>query len=206
MLRCRQSALACGCAAGLLIASGEAQASPSAPAAPFTTPAERCIVPAADYHRVNPYVLRAILKVESGLNPKAIGRNANGTVDLGVGQMNSIHFKELAKHGIAPQQLLDACVGTYVAAWHLGRVMYQHGNTWEGVARYHSITPYFNQRYQMLLVNELVRSGVMQGKIQRVPSLERPSAPAPASTRAPRLQLPASRSLTFDDAAPFSSR
>lgn len=39
---------------------------------PFTTEAERCIIPAATYHFVNPYVLRAILKVESNLNPKAI--------------------------------------------------------------------------------------------------------------------------------------
>ncbi len=150
-------------------ASGEKQSSP----APFTSSAERCLVPAAEYHTVNPYVLRAILKVESNLNPAAIGRNANGTVDVGIGQHNSMHFKELSKHGIQPAHLMDACVGSYVAAWHLRRVVERHGNTWEGVARYHSATPYFNKRYQILLTNELVRNKVLPGPLQRVPPINR---------------------------------
>lgn len=133
------------------------------PAAPFTTPAEQCIMPAADYHRVNPYLLRAILRVESGLRPNAVMRNSNGTVDVGISQINSIHFRELGRYGIAPAHLQDACVGTYVGAWHLARVIARHGNTWEGIARYHSATPKFNRRYQALLWNELLRSGVVQG-------------------------------------------
>jgi soluble lytic murein transglycosylase-like protein len=144
---------------------------PSGPAESFPRDVERCIVPAANYHRVNAQVLRAILVVESGLNPRALAKNANGTLDVGMGQMNSIHFRELGRYGIAPAHLLDPCVSTYVTAWHLRKVMDQAGNTWEGIARYHSASPYFNSRYQILLHNELVRSQVIRGRLIPVPQL-----------------------------------
>lgn len=140
--------------------------------APFTTHEERCILPASVFHIINPNILRAILKVESNLKPGAIGKNDNGSIDVGIGQMNSMHFKELAKHGIAPDQLKDACVGTYVAAWHLRKSIVKFGNTWFAVASYHSGTPYFNTRYQILLKNELIRSGLLTGNIQPVPPIK----------------------------------
>lgn len=146
----------------------------------FTTDVERCILPASQYHRVNQYILRAILKVESNLNPNAVGRNDNGSLDLGIGQMNSMHFKELKQHGVAPSDLRDACIGTYVAAWHLSKAIARHGNTWYGIATYHSATPYFNRRYQILLNNELVRSKSMPGKVLPVPPLKKYRLPKSA--------------------------
>lgn len=137
----------------------------------FSTEAEKCIVPASVYHGVNFYVLRSILRVESSLNPQAVNKNGNGSVDVGLGQTNSIHFKELAKYGISPDDLHNACVSTYVAAWQLKKHISANGNTWASIARYHSATPYFNSRYQILLRNELIRSGFMQGKIEAVPRL-----------------------------------
>lgn len=163
-------------------ANSPAQVSTRQASTPFTSEVERCIVPAAHFHRVNPFVLRAILVVESGLNPKAVGRNANGTSDVGIGQMNSMHFGTLAKHGISPENLKDACIGTYVAAWHLSKVMARFGNTWFGVAAYHSTTPYFNRRYQIMVSNELVRTGAMRGGLMSVPPL-RPGGP-PSQTQA----------------------
>ena len=119
-----------------------------------------CLKPAAQRHGVNPHILRAILQVESGMRPHVVSRNRNGSIDVGMAQINSIHFRELAQWGITPERLLDPCVATHVAAWHLKRVMLLHGNTWFGVAAYHSTTPVHNQRYQALLKQELVRSGV----------------------------------------------
>lgn len=130
------------------------------------------------FHGVNYQVLRAILVVESGLNPRAVGRNDNGTVDVGMGQFNSMHFKELAKFGLAPEHLMDACVSTYVTAWHLKKTTVASGNTWEGIARYHSATPYFNRRYQILLRNEMIRSGALEGNIQAVPPMKRATVKA----------------------------
>lgn len=147
----------------------------------FSTPPEQCIVPASTYHTVNPYVLRAILKVESGLKSGALGKNQNGSVDIGIGQINSIHLKELSQFGIGPVHLQDACIGTYVAAWHLKKAIAARGNTWEGVASYHSRTPYFNKRYQALLINEMIRSGAMQGQHLPIPPLNPPDRTAGAS-------------------------
>ena len=116
---------------------------------------ERCIPAAAQHHRIDPRLLRAVLKVESDLRPWAFGRNANGTVDMGMAQINSIHLPELARHGIQSQHLFDPCVASYVAAWLLRKNIDRHGLTWHGVAAYHSLTPEHNQRYQGLLMKAL---------------------------------------------------
>jgi hypothetical protein len=89
------------------------------------------------------------------LRPWAFGRNANGTVDMGMAQINSIHLPELARHGIQSQHLFDPCVASYVAAWLLRKNIDRHGLTWHGVAAYHSLTPEHNQRYQGLLMKAL---------------------------------------------------
>ena len=133
----------------------QAQVNPSiAPPHAVQSP-ERCIPAAAQHHRIDPRLLRAVLKVESDLRPWAFGRNANGTVDMGMAQINSIHLPELARHGIQSQHLFDPCVASYVAAWLLRKNIDRHGLTWHGVAADHSLTPEHNQRYQGLLMKVL---------------------------------------------------
>ena len=142
-------------AAAVTWPSAQAQVNPSiAPPQAVQSP-ERCIPAAAQHHRIDPRLLRAVLKVESDLRPWAFGRNANGTVDMGMAQINSIHLPELARHGIQTQHLFDPCVASYVAAWLLRKNIDRHGLTWFGVAAYHSLTPEHNQRYQGLLMNAL---------------------------------------------------
>jgi hypothetical protein len=167
--------------------------------------AQYCIGPAARHHHVNPSLLRAILKVESNLNPRVVGRNVNGTIDVGIGQINSRNFSLLAAYGIQPAHLLDPCIGSYVAAWHLSKVIALHGNTWEAVARYHSGTPYFNRRYRILLNNELVAAGVLSGPRLPVPALRpgdpvstrsHPDGKASADTPAVILDQPDAATLT----------
>lgn len=152
------------------------------PAAAGQSP-DRCIEPAAVYHSVNADILRAILTVESRMKPNTVTKNSNGSIDVGIAGINSIHFKDLAKVGVAPSDLLDACVATYVAAWKVSKKMARWGNNWFGIAAYHSETPYFNQRYQVLLQNQLVRAGVLTGSIAPVPPLRRPSSQAAAPTK-----------------------
>lgn len=163
--------------------------------APFTSQVERCIIPAADYHGVNQHILRAILRVESGLRPSVVSGNTNGTKDVGIGQINSMHFRELAQVGVMPEHLLNECVGTYVSAWYLRKAMSKHGNTWFGIAAYHSATPYYNNRYQVLLRNELIRSGALAGEILPVPPMRpngresspRKAFPGPDATQVARM-------------------
>ena len=56
--------------------------------------------------------------------------------------------------------------------------MNQFGNTWFGIGAYHSATPYYNERYQILIQNALVDMGILVGKKRSVPPLKQ-SSPAP---------------------------
>ncbi len=132
---------------------------------------DECVPYAAAFHQVSDALLRAILLVESGMNPNTINKNANGSIDLGLGGMNSVHFQELARYGIAPEHLLNACVATYVAAWQLKKQFSQYGLTWFAVGAYHSTTPYYNQRYQILIYNQLLKIHALQGAPLPVPPL-----------------------------------
>lgn len=42
----------------------------------------------------NPEIMIAVFKAESGLNPMAFHKNTNGTVDLGIAQINSVHKED----------------------------------------------------------------------------------------------------------------
>ncbi|MGF6851374.1 lytic transglycosylase domain-containing protein [Paraburkholderia sp. CI3] len=105
-----------------------------------TTHAE-CFADAAAYQHVNPQILRAIAWQESHFHPDATHRNANGSIDYGMMQINSIHLHRLAQYGISSTQLMDPCASVYIAAWHLRQKMLKYGNTWEAVGSYHSETP-----------------------------------------------------------------
>lgn len=158
---------------GLLLAACATSHAAGQSKAPRLTPGDPCIAGAASFHGVNALVLTAILRVEGMRDSQVVG-NTNGSVDVGRGGINSVHFKELSKWGIAPAHLLDGCVNTYVAAWLVRRNVARLGNTWAGYAAYHSRTPYYNHRYQILMLNELIRMGVVQGRIQPVPPLVNP--------------------------------
>ncbi|BDD79693.1 hypothetical protein [Burkholderia phage FLC9] len=107
-----------------------------------------CFDEAAAYQHVNPTVLRGIRMVENAqADPRAIGRNKNGSVDLGMMQINSIHLPELKKYKIRRRDLMNSCKNIYVAAWLLRRQMDRHGNNWVAVGGYHSNTPKERAQY-----------------------------------------------------------
>ena len=142
------------------------------PSQPTHGGSTRCVKAAADYHRVSSRVLLAILRIESGLSPSASGQNDNGSVDHGIAGINSVHLPELAKYSISEEMLKDDCVATYVAAWHLRRSIEKNGETWAGIASYHSATPYFNARYQLLVYNQMVRMGAIKGELKTIPPVK----------------------------------
>ena len=155
---------------------------------------------AAEYHKVNPWILKAILKVESEFNPRAVNRNANGTIDVGMAQINSIHFAKLKRLGIAPADLMDGCVATYVAAWHLANQIHTHGNTWFGIASYHSASPCQTSRYAGLLWNALLAWGVVTGTRARTVSLAQCGYTPQAAGKRGVTRTAASRpSVAFDE-------
>lgn len=130
------------------LATQGGQVTPKATAVAARVPPEPpCLLAASQFHNVNAWIVRAILWGESRNKPSAINHNGNGTVDVGIAQINSIHFKELARYGIAPKNLMNACTGTYVAAWHLAKQVQRYGNTWAAVGGYHSQTAHLNAKY-----------------------------------------------------------
>jgi soluble lytic murein transglycosylase-like protein len=108
---------------------------------------DSCMAKAAALHHVDLSLLRAIAKVESNMNPKAVGKNTNGSSDTGLMQINDWWLPTLAKHGIKQSDLLDACTSAYVGAWILAQSIQKHGNTWRAVGAYNSPTEKNQQIY-----------------------------------------------------------
>jgi soluble lytic murein transglycosylase-like protein len=106
-----------------------------------------CFDEAARYHKVNPLILRAIAWQESHNQPEALHRNANGSTDYGLMQINSVHLPALAHYGISRSTLMEPCKNVYIAAWHLRQQMDKYGNTWAAVGAYHSETPALRDQY-----------------------------------------------------------
>ncbi|MEM5433794.1 lytic transglycosylase domain-containing protein [Paraburkholderia diazotrophica] len=115
-------------------------------AAPLAAHAD-CVLDAAKYHRVNPTVLLAIAVVESKMRPDAMHVNANGSHDMGVMQINSIHLPELARYGVKREDLYDGCKNVYTGAWILRKRLDEYGNTWAAIGAYHSATPALRDGY-----------------------------------------------------------
>ena len=126
--------------------------------------AGNCFEQAGAYQGVNPTVLRAIVWFESKGDPNAVHRNADGSVDIGQAQINSIHFSTLARYGVPRHALTDACVNVYVAAWLLKQKMVKHGNTWRAIGAYHSETPALRDAYARSIQRVLVSWGELQAQ------------------------------------------
>lgn len=97
-----------------------------------------CWLDAAKRYGVSPQVLYAIAQTESGMNPLAVGRNKNGSVDIGLMQINSSWLPKLSQFGIRKIDLWDACLNIHVGAWVLAGNMRQHGNTWKAIGAYNA--------------------------------------------------------------------
>lgn len=101
--------------------------------------AQACWEDAAARYGVNPFLLYAIAKTESNLNPAAIGpKNKNGTYDIGLMQINSSWLPTLRQYGIGEAELMDACTNIQVGAWILSGKMQRLGNSWTAVGAYNA--------------------------------------------------------------------
>jgi len=128
-------------------------ANPSAGAAPWNA----CFDAAARHYRLHPALLRAIARQESGMNPRAIGKNTNGTLDLGLMQINTSWLPKLSRAGISREQLMDPCTNIIVGAWVLHDAVSRHGLSWKAVGVYHSPTPWRQRAYALKVAKHLLR-------------------------------------------------
>lgn len=97
-----------------------------------------CFQEAGQRYGVSQTLLRAIAKAESNLNPSATNHNSNGTVDVGLMQINSIWADQL---GSIWNDLFNPCTNIMVGAWILSQCIHDYGSNWQAVGCYHSRTP-----------------------------------------------------------------
>jgi len=120
------------------------------------TPLERerlvCSISAAVEYRVPVDIMLAIAEIENG-RPYLVSSNANGSIDIGVMQINSAYLRDLRKFGITYEDVEgEGCYPYRLAAWRVKRhVLDDQGDIWAKAANYHSRTPEFNQVYRAKL-------------------------------------------------------
>lgn len=104
-------------------------------------PAEltQCFIDAGAMYGIHPNLLWAIAKVESGFNPRAINKNANGTYDVGIMQINTSWLPVLKRYGLTSTDAVwDPCYNIYLGAWVLNQCIQKFGYTWEAVGCYNA--------------------------------------------------------------------
>lgn len=94
-----------------------------------------CAQTYADFYDV-PVVIMAAVREQEGGWPGAEIKNRNGTVDLGLMQINSAWFEpgnpvDLNARGITQERVRDnACLNVAISAWILNRYHHKMGYDW----------------------------------------------------------------------------
>lgn len=95
-----------------------------------------CYEEAGAQYNIAPELLRAIALSETGEDPSKIGYNKNGSIDLGLMQINSswIEVMKLDKNSL----LHDPCYNVMVGAAILRYCMDIYGYNWEAIGCYNA--------------------------------------------------------------------
>jgi soluble lytic murein transglycosylase-like protein len=97
-----------------------------------------CFEDAGKKYAISPMLLECIARTESNLDPTATNKNKNGSVDIGLMQVNSYWIRIL---GLDRDRLItDACYNTMAGALILRQCIDRHGYTWEAVGCYNAIS------------------------------------------------------------------
>jgi soluble lytic murein transglycosylase-like protein len=100
-----------------------------------------CWNEASARYQINPELLYAIAKCESGLHLNVVTRSLRkrtGMYDIGLMQINSSHLRRLEAYGINEAQLYNACTNIQVGAWILAGEFQKHGFSWDAVGAYNA--------------------------------------------------------------------
>lgn len=100
-----------------------------------------CWEQAGARYGIEPELLQAIAIVESNLDPKAVNKNTDGSIDVGLMQINSRHFQTLSKFRISQKDLINnPCQSVMTGAWILADNIRRYGYSWEAVGAYNAGT------------------------------------------------------------------
>lgn len=97
-----------------------------------------------------PRILRALAKHESRMQPATVARNSNGTLDIGLMGINTVHLsasEAFGQAGMTPQMLLDPCTNVMAGAYLLKRKINKYGMSWQAIGAYHSENPQYATVY-----------------------------------------------------------
>jgi len=97
-----------------------------------------CFEEAGRQAGVEPALLWAIAQVETGFNPAAISTNSDGSLDVGLMQINSRWRSKLGEK--TWNALSDPCTNVQVAAGILAECIAEHGYSWQGIGCYNAIS------------------------------------------------------------------
>jgi soluble lytic murein transglycosylase-like protein len=97
---------------------------------------QQCVEEASKTYGINPLIVYAIIKTESGFNPYAINKNRNGTYDLGLMQINSSWLPTLRKYGYTVNHLFDPCINARIGTWILAQCIHKFGYNWKAIDCY----------------------------------------------------------------------
>ncbi|MCE0489044.1 transglycosylase SLT domain-containing protein [Pantoea sp. Mb-10] len=109
---------------------------------PFIHDAKATCWTLAEYtYGIEAELLSAIAIAESSMRPTAKNINGNGTYDIGLMQINSIHLPALRNKGISEAMLIDnPCISVLVGASILKKMVFRFGFGWEAVGAYNAGT------------------------------------------------------------------
>lgn len=134
----------------------------------------QCVERSAADYGLPPLILLGIILRESGGDPGAVGRNKNGTTDIGLTQFNLgaagdswlKHFER--KYGIEPKDMFDPCQAVRATAYAV-RVEANRarcrGDIWCGVGYYHSPNQPYRNNYisaVWLIIRNIQKTGAFK--------------------------------------------
>lgn len=97
----------------------------------------KSIKASAKQHGVDHEVLTAIIAKESSGNPKAVNVNTNGTVDLGLGQINFPGTANVLLPGVTKEELFDPELNIHLSAKRLALAKEGTSSDAEAIMAYH---------------------------------------------------------------------
>lgn len=117
-----------------------------------------CMMAAAAFYHLPPRVLPSIQAVEGG-SPGAISRNADGSADLGVMQVNTLWIPRFAEvthmtpAAVRTRLIVDPCFNIAAAAFIMRIYLAEsRGDVVRAVGYYHSHTPELATGYQIKVI------------------------------------------------------
>ena len=129
----------------------------------MSVPFLACMAAVAAFHHLPPRALPSIQLVEGG-QIGTVQRNANGSEDLGLMQINTIWLAPIARYTHQPETAVrerlinDGCYNIAAAGAILRIYLNEaHGDLMLAIGYYHSHTPVRNQAYQIRVLNAATR-------------------------------------------------